>query len=1622
MRLAGKQPIIIIVAVCGLFLASCSVASAEEGASPDAPHNEFSDVSVGCLTCHDMSAYDQLNLIPDAGHIQTDDDHTLYNDLCWGCHDGVHAPSVQTHSSLQTSSRYGDWTVECWVCHNQHAQAQLKTYGLISYIYTNTSTAITSTTITRIGASWAVDEFAGMIVVPDIAKSYVNYVIESNTSDTLNVKGIIDLTMVSAGDTFGINYGQFIRNLIDLNNITNPSVPKSGRKQVKFFTASGANSFADGDSVYNGICEVCHTLTSHFRNDGGGSDPLHTNMGEVAGTDCMECHDHRNGFAHGGSSGTGCIDCHGHDAGTYFDPDMLSPYLPGTVVSPGAGTFQSHSTHTETDADDRKGPGLYCGDCHDINNFPAFNDGKDLTNTTICDNCHSKSGSYDGIDDPVIGAKAIWRTGAYAATDDSTLRSGKEKWCAGCHDESSSVIGVAAPNVIGDEDGSYIYGTGWGYYKTGHGLAADDTYPSKGGIETLSGRPVECDSCHDFSTLHIDSDARSFDCSDGCDPVEYRQSYRLKLVGGEEPMEIPWIGAGGSAGAKFRICVQMGCHAPESYTDPASTETNFFTWTTREEPPGSGIWVNYWENRHEYHLTFENQNRYPADYNYGGTYNSRITCVTCHNVHGSTQLAMVRDGKLISREPGLKIWYDNPEIVTYQSINPDPPVPENVPLSASTGTIWRGATSANLCTHCHGNDNTLSECRDSSDPACSSFDPPFQVDAQQAPTLDWTGETGFVVDGANPDSGSSGSSYTFRVKYTDTNNDSPSPIEVWIDLDNNGYAPDEKHTMIAVDDGDITYFDGKLYTFSTTLTNTGGDTKVYRFVASDGMVPATGAPTADGSVYIFSSSQGSGSAPVLDWTGEAGYSVDGVRPDSGQNNDSFEFRVKYSDADNDPPALIEVWIDGDLNNAYSVDEKITLDKVGSGTDYAGGEIYSSGSIPLSCGDGCSLDYRFYATDGNEDAVVNEPVFNHEVLLENNVPVLSWTGEADYVNDGVDPESAAGGDSFFFRIDYTDADNTAPAVIQVWVDMDDSDTYDNDEKITMDADDSLDLDYTNGKRYAKAVQVPYVGDGLIRYRFHGQDAADLATGDPTVDRTIETTPPVGNNPPSLAWTNAFCLSDGVRPSLGAVGADFEFMVEYTDADNICPTGTGDIQVWVDSNDNGSYDSEEKFDLAEADALDVNCVDGKLYRLTMALPLAGDGVLPYRFYATDGMEVATGPPVAGSTVAVAVATRVRPAGSSLPYDYTSIIAAANAVTGTILVYPNDDFTPVAYAEQIWLNNRDNLNIVSTCGPDFTTISSNSGDVITAQDSANLVVDGFSITSGNSGNGIYVNRVDSTVITFRNDKIYNNIHGIFINDSDAQFVKVDHCEIYGNSARGITLISSDDWVDVENSEIHSHNVAAGGAALSMGNGGQARISKSIVRDNATTVEGGAFYVNGAATFIITNSLVIRNAAGTNGGVIRTNNGPTVSFINTTVADNQGANGGVFYICTVGMTIIRNCILWENFSTSGSGSNVYKVCGGGNIGIIEYSDIDTTSPAGIYNATFTDGSGNINQDPSFDPDYRLQALSPAIDTGRNDGNTTVPSDDIDNEPRGYDGDGAGMGGTGDGSDYDMGADEYQP
>jgi len=789
--------------------------------------------------------------------------------------------------------------------------------------------------------------------------------------------------------------------------------------------------------------------------------------GTEADAICGGCHGERfpttDEFNASGTAGNSCAECHMMSpSDNYFidyfrEPSPLSCTLchgqpPDGNTSPNlAGSHETHISGTN-------GPGISdCSVCHadpenptHLNTFTSFSSGVDinsngnieLAETDICDNCHSPAGSYDGVNDPDIGAKTNWQNGVYTGSD---LTAGKEKWCAGCHDESpgNSLFdgsGIEAPKVIGDESASYIYGTGYGFYKTGHGLPDTETYPASGGV--TDGAGLTCGSCHDLSSNHIDHDERTYD--DGnistTDPSVYRIAYRLKLVGGLEPMLIPSPANSGNNSDRFRLC--YSCHDSGPFINSADMNTNLVT---------DGV------NRHAYHIG-RHTLQYSADYDFL-EYNSRITCVTCHNVHGSSNLTMVRNGELIDREPGLRIWYNNDDITTYVTWNTAPPDPENVSLAASTGTVWSGGSSSNLCTHCHGSPNTTPEYR---------F--PFQ-EVNTAPWLEWVGDLDFETDGVNPDTSTANTPIIFRINYFDNNNDLPSISQLLVDTNGDGIT-DSVDMDVAPEDLNVT--DGSAHYVITNIAKSvalGPGDMDYRFyfVSTDSV--ATGEPTVNHQFNIENN------PPVLDWSANTNFETDGVHPNTGPVGD-FNFEVLYTDADGDLPSTITLVID-DVEPGYDM-------TAGAG-DIQTGRVYTSTQNLSVLKD---YNYRFMARDndiwGSNAVLETGPLTNQTFTVRsssNNMPTLSYVSEDCFTNGLMPARGPVDGD-YDFRVIYTDIDDEAPTSISVLIDN--TDEY----ALT-----ELSGDITTGRLYGATIQLSDVGSHT--YHFSANDGQDPAIGDPSI---------------------------------------------------------------------------------------------------------------------------------------------------------------------------------------------------------------------------------------------------------------------------------------------------------------------------------------------------------------------------------------------------------------------------------------------------------------------------------------------------------------------------------------------
>jgi hypothetical protein len=103
----------------------------------------------------------------------------------------------------------------------------------------------------------------GLIIFPNIANVNLSAEILSATPTSITVTGYPGT--VSAGSTFALAYGQLMG-----VSIRTPF----GSTTAPLYTNTGINSFAFDESgttvdpFPNGICQVCHSQTQHWRRDG----------------------------------------------------------------------------------------------------------------------------------------------------------------------------------------------------------------------------------------------------------------------------------------------------------------------------------------------------------------------------------------------------------------------------------------------------------------------------------------------------------------------------------------------------------------------------------------------------------------------------------------------------------------------------------------------------------------------------------------------------------------------------------------------------------------------------------------------------------------------------------------------------------------------------------------------------------------------------------------------------------------------------------------------------------------------------------------------------------------------------------------------------------------------------------------------------------------------------------------------------------------------------------------------------------------------------------------------------------------------------------------------------------
>ncbi len=224
------------------------------------------------------------------------------------------------------------------------------------------------------------------------------------------------------------------------------------------------------------------------------------------------------------------------------------------------------------------------------------------------------------------------------------------------------------------------------------------------------------------------------------------------------------------------------------------------------------------------------------------------------------------------------------------------------------------------------------------------------------------------------------------------------------------------------------------------------------------------------------------------------------------------------------------------------------------------------------------------------------------------------------------------------------------------------------------------------------------------------------------------------------------------------------------------------------------------------------------------------------------------------------------------------------------------------------------------------------------------------------------------------------------------IQHNIISGNSARyggGLAYCHS---------TIHNNTISGNEATASLSSGGglyecDGTIQNNAIHDNLANSGAGLADCDGT----IQNNTIWGNVAGFQGGGLNNCDG---TIQNNTIWGNSASDsGGGLAHCS---DVIRNCIVWQNTASLGAQLD-------DNCSVPSYSCIQDWTG---------DGAGNISEDPRLvDPangDFHLQPTSPCIDAGSYVAGLT---EDFEGDPRPYDA--VTWESRGDGSDFDIGADE---
>ncbi|MFH1218049.1 MAG: CxxxxCH/CxxCH domain-containing protein [Pseudomonadota bacterium] len=504
----------ILVTLAGFVVAAAPAFAAQ---SPHGLEN-----NIDCLDCHA--------------------DHQGTVSACADCHDNATGANYSKLDAPEVESHVG---FSCQTCHDPHTSAQctlpLAGGSFANYLVNGQTTTFFINSLNVVDPAWSdpakwnskngnergliFTVALGLLDTTRTPAEYVDYSAEVVAADaaSITVNGVHAGAELTGSTDFSLIYGQLVRTSINGKTV--------------FFNGPASFAVGDGfgpggdDSTPDGVCQVCHTQTKYWRNDG--SLAVHN-----SGHDCTTCHDHNKGF------NAGCNSCHGNppvvDMPQGDDGLVLVPSATGSI------TAGAHALHAGAG-----GFEFSCDQCHAGGMPESAISGNNRIQIGFAVNPPGVPANYDGQSD-------LLAPYSYEGVHDASVTTGGSLTCS---------------NV-------YCHSNG-GWVSTGR-MNAHVTPPWN------TQGPLSCDNCHPYPMRTGPDDPRKDthtthavkgygDCglchsgnisnhqlhSNKVYDVVPAATFRGRAVDGDLPLSFNYAFAPGGG-----TCSSNSCHAYWGYSDP----------------------------------------------------------------------------------------------------------------------------------------------------------------------------------------------------------------------------------------------------------------------------------------------------------------------------------------------------------------------------------------------------------------------------------------------------------------------------------------------------------------------------------------------------------------------------------------------------------------------------------------------------------------------------------------------------------------------------------------------------------------------------------------------------------------------------------------------------------------------------------------------------------------------------------------------------------------------------------------------------------------------------------------------------------------------------------------------